>query len=83
MPARLCRTANAINVLIVDHSKVFRTLWERAVAALGYRTLNAGNGTEALTLLQTETVDVVLVAVSLSDMDAPEFCRQARAAPPS
>lgn len=70
-----------MNVLIVDHSKVFRTLWERAVAALGYRTLNAGTGTEALALLQNEAVDVVLVAVSLHDMDAPTFCRQARANP--
>lgn len=70
-----------MNILIVDHSKVFRTMWNRAVLPLGHHTTLAASGDEALEILRTRRPDLVCTALSLQDMDGIEFCRRLRRQP--
>lgn len=70
-----------MNILVVDHSKVFRTLWDRATLRLGHQTLSASSGEEGLATLRTRHVDLVCVSLTLPDMDGTEFCRQLRTEP--
>ncbi len=52
-----------MKVVIVDDSRVIRTIIEKAVTSIGYETLQAGNGKEALDLLEdnAEKVDLVIL----------------------
>ena len=68
-----------MNVLVVDHSKVFRALWRRSAAAAGHEPIMANSGGAGLETLRNRVVDLVCVALKLSDMSGIDFCRQARA----
>lgn len=70
-----------MNILIVDHSKVFRTMWERTILPLGHESIAATTGRQGLDVLRERRVDLVCVALSLPDMDGVEFCRELRALP--
>ena len=62
--------------MIVDDSRVTRMLLKQMLAQLGYAVLEAGNGKEALTLLQKEGATILLVLV---DWNMPEMMREKRA----
>ena len=68
-----------MNILVVDHSKVFRALWRRTAAAAGHEPIMVTDGGAGLDTLRNRVVDLVCVALTLSDMSGIEFCRQARA----
>ena len=68
-----------MNILVVDHSKVFRALWKRLVANAGHEPIMVDDGAEGLSVLKSRHVDLVCVSLTLPDMDGVEFCRQARA----
>jgi len=50
-----------MKVLIVDDSRVIRTIVEKTVKSIGYETLHAANGQEALDLLEQDAKDVELM----------------------
>ena len=50
-----------MKVLIVDDSLVIRSIIEKVVKPVGYETLKASNGQEALDLLEKDTDEVELV----------------------
>jgi len=56
--------------LIVDDSKTIRMIIRRILVELGYETCEAGNGIEALKVLETEGAAVTLV---LADWNMPEM----------
>ena len=63
-----------MNILIVDDSKVFRTVVERAVASLGHETFATPNAEEALDILRERNIDLICSALTLPAMngiDAP------------
>ncbi|MFW5969299.1 MAG: diguanylate cyclase [Halofilum sp. (in: g-proteobacteria)] len=68
-----------MNILVVDHSKVFRAMWRRMASAAGHEPIMVTDGGQGLDTLRNRAVDLVCVALSLSDMTGIEFCRQARA----
>jgi two-component system chemotaxis response regulator CheY len=71
-----------IRVLIVDDSSVMRKIVERALrqAALELDTVfEAGNGSEALLLLESKQVQLILSDINMPSMDGLEFLRQLRA----
>ncbi len=68
-----------MNILVVDHSKVFRAMWRRMVAAAGHEPIMVTDGGQGLDTLRNRVVDLVCVSLTLSDMSGIEFCRQARA----
>jgi two-component system chemotaxis response regulator CheY len=70
-----------IRTLIVDDSSVMRKIVERALRQAGLELLvhEAGSGTEALEVLRSQPVDLVLSDINMPSMDGLEFVRQIRA----
>jgi CheY-like chemotaxis protein len=60
-------------ILIVDDEWALAEVLSAILRDEGYRTLVAGNGREAETLLKTEEVDLVVVDFMMPIMDAPEL----------
>ena len=69
----------AFNVLLVDDSPAMRSFVRRVLTMAGFdvgKCLEAGNGQEALHLLRTEWIDVVLTDINMPVMDGEELARQ-------
>ncbi|MBK7405971.1 MAG: response regulator [Phycisphaerales bacterium] len=67
------------NVLIVDDSPILRRAMTKVVKLAGIpedRIHEAGNGQEALEILETVWVDLVLLDLNMPVMDGEEFARQ-------
>jgi two-component system chemotaxis response regulator CheY len=74
----------AYNVLIVDDSPAMRSFVRRVLELSGIavgQCLEAGNGQEALDVLQKEWVDVVLTDLNMPTMDGEQFVRRIEADP--
>jgi two-component system, chemotaxis family, chemotaxis protein CheY len=68
-----------IRALIVDDSSVMRKIVERSLRQAGIDlapVLEAGNGAEALVVLQENQVDLILCDVNMPVMDGLEFIKQ-------
>jgi two-component system chemotaxis response regulator CheY len=66
-------------VLIVDDSNTMRKIVARSLRQAGLdfdQILEAGDGQEALNLLETQEVDLVLSDVNMPNMDGIEFLKQ-------
>jgi two-component system cell cycle response regulator len=70
-----------VEILVVDHSRVFRTLWERMARLAGLAPIVVASGAEGLEFLRKRNVSVICVSLTLADMDGVDFCRQVRALP--
>lgn len=72
----------AYNVLIVDDSPAMRSFVRRALELSGIpvgECLEAGDGREALEVLRTQWVDVVLTDLNMPTMDGEQFVRRMEA----
>jgi two-component system, chemotaxis family, chemotaxis protein CheY len=68
-----------IRALIIDDSSVMRKIVERSLRQAGInlsQVLEAGNGAEALAVLQDNPVDLILCDVNMPVMDGLEFIKQ-------
>ena len=68
-----------IRALIVDDSSVMRKVVERSLRQAGIeltQVLEAGNGAEALAVLQEHPVDLILCDINMPVMDGLEFIKQ-------
>ncbi|MCR8724454.1 PP2C family protein-serine/threonine phosphatase [Frigidibacter sp. ROC022] len=65
-------------VLIVDDSKLQRRILAACLRRLGFQTVEAGSGREALDHHLLEDVDLVLSDWMMPDMDGLELCREVR-----
>jgi two-component system, chemotaxis family, chemotaxis protein CheY len=68
-----------ICALIVDDSSVMRKIVERSLRQAGLdlsKVFEAGNGAEALTVLQGDKVDIILCDINMPVMDGLEFVKQ-------
>jgi class 3 adenylate cyclase/CheY-like chemotaxis protein len=70
-----------VTVLAVDDQPPNLRLLDAVLTPRGYRVLTATSGTEALAMLVTEDVDVVLLDIAMPEMDGHEVCRRIRATP--
>jgi two-component system response regulator MprA len=68
------------SILLVDDDRALREAVGRALRLEGYRVLVAAEGREALALLGSHEVDLVVLDVSMPVMDGIEMCRRMRAA---
>ncbi|MGB6679682.1 MAG: response regulator [Terriglobales bacterium] len=69
----------SIRALIIDDSSVMRKIVERSLRQAGIDlapVLEAGNGAEALVVLQENQVDLILCDVNMPVMDGLEFIKQ-------
>jgi twitching motility two-component system response regulator PilG len=69
--------SNMPTILAVDDSFVMQTMIKRALAD-HYQVLVASNATDGLNLLHHNRVALLLLDVSMPDMDGLELCRQLR-----
>jgi two-component system, chemotaxis family, chemotaxis protein CheY len=75
---------NSIRALIVDDSSVMRKIVERSLRQAGIdmsEVFQAGNGAEALVVLQTNAVDLILCDINMPVMDGLEFVKQLSGVP--
>ena len=71
--------APRVPLLVVDDEPPIRRLLRTALAAQGYRILEAGTGREALDLVAREAPEVMLLDLGLPDLDGLEVIRRVRA----
>jgi two-component system chemotaxis response regulator CheY len=73
-----------VRALIVDDSSVMRKIVERSLRQAGVnltKVLEAGNGAEALAVLQENQVDLILCDINMPVMDGLEFVKQIAGVP--
>ncbi|EAT15791.1 response regulator [Desulfuromonas acetoxidans] len=66
-------------VLVIDDSSTMRKIVSRSLRQAGLdfdEILEAGDGQEALNLLENESVDLILSDINMPNMDGIEFLRQ-------
>lgn len=69
----------AAKVLIIDDSNTMRKIVQRSLRQAGFefeKILEAGDGQEALSVLESEDVDLILSDINMPNMDGIEFLRQ-------
>jgi two-component system, chemotaxis family, chemotaxis protein CheY len=70
---------NEVRALIIDDSSVMRKIVERSLRQAGLESLvvfEAGSGIEALQILKSKEVDLILSDINMPSMDGLEFVRQ-------
>jgi two-component system response regulator MprA len=67
-------------VLLVDDDRVLREAVGRALRLEGYEVLLARDGREALRLIAEDQADLIVLDVSMPEMDGIEVCRRMRSA---
>src|SRR5690242_8376315 len=69
---------NAYTLLIVDDSALSRKLLEAAFEAEGYATLAARDGQEAMDILLSESVDLIVTDILMPNVDGYYLCYKVR-----
>jgi DNA-binding response OmpR family regulator len=67
-----------VNILLVDDHEKIRKLMEIYLKREGYNVLHAGNGKQALDLLDYTAVDLVIADIMMPEMDGYELTRSLR-----
>lgn len=68
-------------ILVVENEVSNRLLIERVLSTRGYRCISASNGLEALKILDTEQVDLILTDLSMPVLDGYRATQLIRARP--
>lgn len=70
-----------VTVLAVDDQPANLRLLDAVLTPRGYRVITAPSGAEALALLETDNIDIVLLDIVMPEMDGHAVCRMIRARP--
>jgi DNA-binding response OmpR family regulator len=70
-----------ISILVVDDEPNFLDNIRLALEAEGYRVLSAGNGVEALAVLHSQSVDLILADIGMPDMNGYQLYERVRERP--
>lgn len=68
----------ASKILVVDDEKEIRNLIEIYLKNEGYTVLKAGNGEEALDILEKEEIQLMILDIMMPKIDGMEVCRRVR-----
>ena len=77
-PPRELERPATLTALFVDDHESARSLMRRILTGAGYRALLAGDGVEALEVLQRERVDVIIADIMMPRMDGYRLCQAVR-----
>ena len=69
---------NKLQVLVVDDEWNMRNLLRIYLAKNGFHVIEAKNGHEALSVMDGEDVDLIILDVMMPDMDGWDVCRKIR-----
>ncbi len=69
------------SIISVDDSSTMRRMVSFTLKAAGYDVIEAGDGAEALDLLRTRSVDLVISDINMPRVDGIELTRQLRSQP--
>ena len=69
------RPDRPLRILIVDDNPDMRDMMALMVRRMGYAVATAATGTEALAHVRAQRVDMMLLDLTMSDMDGFEVCR--------
>jgi len=72
---------NGINVLIVDDNSTNLQLLHAIVSTEGYCVILSSSGREALDIVRSKSISIILLDVRIPDMDGFELCKQLKADP--
>lgn len=67
-----------IHILIVDDDAHIRELVQVFLTQAGFKTYEASNGVEALQVVDTHKIDMVILDIMMPQMDGWELCRELR-----
>lgn len=67
-----------MKVLVVDDEQAVRESLRRSLGFNGYEVVQAGDGEEALSMIQAEEPDLVILDLMMPKIDGLEVCRQLR-----
>ena len=70
--------SSPLTVLVVDDEKPIRDFVQRNLDIRGYRVYTATNGLEALQLMETHQVDLIILDIMMPHMDGLETIRRVR-----
>jgi adenylate cyclase len=70
-----------VRILAVDDEPANLRLLDAVLSPRGHRVFTVASGSEALALLDTEDIDLVLLDIVMPDMDGHTVCRHIRANP--
>lgn len=65
-------------ILVIDDDQEFRESLAETLSDRGYRTIQAGNGREALDLLASERPSLILIDLMMPIMSGREFLQRVR-----
>ena len=68
-------------ILIVDDSASLRTVVKMALTGAGYDVIEAGDGNEALKLMDGRVINMIISDINMPGMNGLEFCKQAKMNP--
>jgi two-component system NtrC family sensor kinase len=81
MPGSISLTTNAATLLIVDDDRSARHELRSVFEGAGHRTITAADAPSALRLLHRESCDLIMLDVTLPEVDGLALCRLLRAQP--
>lgn len=67
------------SILVIDDADSFREIVARLLRTEGYRVLTAANGVEGLTVLESESPDLILLDLLMPEMDGLAFLEAVKA----
>ena len=67
-----------MKILVVDDEQAVRESLRRSLSFNGYEVLLASDGAEAITIVQDENPDIMVLDVNMPNMDGLEVCRTLR-----
>lgn len=67
--------SGSATILIVDSAVINRRLLRGILKTASYRILECGHASDAIRLIESESVDLIILDLVLPGMDGPAFCR--------
>lgn len=67
-----------INVLVIEDEENIRTIIKKVLTREGYKVLEAGSAEEGLEIIDKNPIDLIVLDVTLPNMDGYEFTKEIR-----